>query len=420
MAVIQKERILLWLLCGLLIGFFLWANIFKIDVAAMMVGEVVPAGQIKKIQHLEGGIVSKILVKEGETVEKGQPMLELSSTRSDADLYELETRMASLDVDVLRLQSLLQGQDTMEVQEGSRLEDSALKNGLELFQTQRLNYLGLLSEQQVTIKLRKVEISAERDRIAFLTPRLGYVNEQIAISERLIEDGLTNRFEHIDLLKEANTIESNISSAKTNVAKIEVTLNREKASLKSLINKQKEAWSRELAFARKQLNEFRERLYQFVDSQKRTVVRSPVGGTVFKLFVNNPGSVIPPGGTVLTLVPAGDSLIIEARMMISDVGYVHLGQKARLQLLSDSSGGFQPISGTVEYISADVVSEAQQQPYYLVRITPDNMSFTNGEQSYPLLPGVSIQAGVLTGQRTLFAYMINPLFHNISSALTER
>lgn len=417
---IQKERILLWLLCGILIGFFLWSILFKIDVAAMMVGEVVPAGQIKKIQHLEGGIVSKILVKEGEPVTKGQALLELSSTRSDADVHELETRMASLDVDVLRLQSLLQGLDTMAVPEGMGVEDIGLSNGLELFHTQRLNYLALISEQQVTIDLRKVEKSAERDRIAFLTPRLGYVNEQVRISEQLIEDGLTNRFEHIDLLKEANTIESNISSAKTNITKIDVTLSREKATLESLINKQKEAWSRELAFARKQLNEFKERLYQYVDSQKRTIVRSPVSGTVFKLFVNNAGSVIPPGGTVLTLVPAGDSLLIEAKMMISDVGYVHLGQKARLQLLSDSSGGFQPIVGTVEYISADAVSEAQQQPYYLVRIRPEQISFTNGEQRYPLLPGVSIQAGVLTGERTLFAYMINPLFQNVSSALTER
>lgn len=417
---IQKERILLWLLCSILIGFFLWSIIFKIDVAAMMVGEVVPAGQIKKIQHLEGGIVSKILVKEGEPVTKGQPMLELSSTRPDADVHELETRMASLDVDVLRLQSLLQGQETMTIPEGIRFTENALKNGLELFQTQRLNYLALISEQQVTINLRKVEKSAEHDKITFLSPRLGYVNEQINISEQLIEDGLTNRFEHIDLLKEANTIESNIASSQTNIAKIDVTLNREKARLKSLINKQKEAWSRELAFARKQLNEFKERLYQFIDSQKRTIVRSPVSGTVFKLFVNNPGAVIPPGGTVLTLVPAGDSLIIEAQMMISDVGYVHIGQKARLQLLSDSSGGFQPISGTVDYISADAVSEAQQQPYYLVRITPEETSFSNGDQRYPLLPGVSIQAGVVTGERTLFAYMINPLFQNVSSALTER
>ncbi|PHR26254.1 MAG: hypothetical protein COA36_12635 [Desulfotalea sp.] len=417
---IQKERTLLWLLCGILMAFFLWSILFKIDVAAMMVGEVVPAGQIKRIQHLEGGIVSKILVREGETVITGQPILELSSTRSDADVHELEVRMASLGVDVLRLQSLLHGVDVMELAPGTCVDDVGLENGLELFHTQRLNYLALVGEQRVTIDLRKVEKSAELGRITFLSPRLGFVNEQVKISEQLIKDGLTNRFEHIDLLKEANTIESNIASAKNNIVKIDVTLSREKARLKSLIHKQKEAWNRELAYARKQLNELQERLYQFVDSQKRTVVRAPVSGTVFKLFVNNPGSVIPPGGTVLTLVPAGDSFLIEAKMMISDIGYVHLGQKARLQLLADSSGGFQPIFGTVDYISADAVSEPQGQPYFLVRITPEKTSFSNGEQLYSLLPGVSIQAGVLTGKRTLFAYMINPLFHNLSSALSER
>lgn len=416
----KKERILIWSICSMLTCFFLWSVLFKMDVAATMFGEVAPAGKIKKVQHLEGGIVSRILVKEGETVEAGQSMLELSSSRTDADLHELETRMDSLVVDVLRLQNLLEDNDTMTVPEGFDADNKAVESGRELFQTQRQNYLALIGEQQVTVKLRKVEVQAERNRLNYLKPRLEYVTEQVKISEKLIQDGLTNRFDHIDLLKEANTIETNISSARTNIKKINVTLNREKAKLNSLTNKQKEAWSRELAFARKQLNESEERLHQFEDSQDRTVIRAPVDGTVFRLYVNNPGSVVAPGGTVMTLVPAGETLIVEAKMMVSDVGYVELGQQARLQLLSDSSGGFQPISGKVDYISADAESEGQQQPYYLVRITPDTTAFTNGEQTYPLLPGVSVQVGVLTGQRTLFAYLINPLFQNVSSALSER
>ena len=417
---IKNERTLLWLLCGVLVVFFVWSISFKIDVAAMMVGEVVPAGQIKRIQHLEGGIVSCILIKEGQVVKEGQSLLELSSTKSDADVSELRTRLNSYKIDVLRLQSLLQGLETMPVATDDQHQEDALENGLELFHNQRLNHLAVVDEQQVSIDLRKVEKQAEKDRISHLTPRLGYVEEQITISKQLMVDGLVNRFEHLDLLKEANGIESNISTAQTNIKKIDVTLTREKATLRSLRNKQKESWGRELAYARKQLNELHKRLNQFVDSQERTIIRAPVDGTIFNLFVNNTGSVIAPGGTVLTLVPAGDSLIIEAKMMINDVGYVTMGQKSRLQLMADNSGNFQPISGTVNYISADAVSEQKEPPYYLIRITPETTFFSNGEEQYPLLPGVSVQASVLTGQRTVFAYLVNPLFSNFSSALSER
>jgi adhesin transport system membrane fusion protein len=268
--------------------------------------------------------------------------------------------------------------------------------------------------------LRKVEQDAEIIKVRNLKPRLGYIQEQIKINENLMRDGLANRFEHLDLLKEANSIESEIDNSKVNLQRINVILEKEQTVLQGIVNDQQEQWNRELISARKMLAELTSRMDKFVDSQARTVVRAPANGTVFNLFVHNPGAVIPPGGHVLTIVPEDETMLIEAKMMVADVGYVKKGQAVRLQLANDASAGFQPVNGSVVYISADAVSEQNKPPYYLVRIRPDTPVFSNGHQTYPLVPGVVVQANVIVGERSLFKYFVNPVFQGFSSAFSER
>lgn len=416
----KRDRTLMWVMCLGALAFLLWTLFFRIDVAAVMMGEVVPSGRVKHVQHLEGGIVSNILVREGEFVETGQALIELSSASPDADVNELELRLKSLDMDVLRLQSLLDGQGKIVIPETEDKNSESVRSAGELFRRQWDNYQARLREQNQQLQLRKVEQDAEIIKVRNLKPRLGYIQEQIKINENLMRDGLANRFEHLDLLKEANSIESEIDNSKVNLQRINVILEKEQTVLQGIVNDQQEQWNRELISARKMLAELTSRMDKFVDSQARTVVRAPANGTIFNLFVHNPGAVIPPGGHVLTIVPEDETMLIEAKMMVADVGYVKKGQAVRLQLANDASAGFQPVNGSVVYISADAVSEQNKPPYYLVRIRPDTPVFSNGHQTYPLVPGVVVQANVIVGERSLFKYFVNPVFQGFSSAFSER
>ena len=416
-----KQRLLLWAICFGLLAFVAWAYFFKIGVAATMMGEVVPSGQVKKVQHLEGGIVARILVKEGQSVKEGEALIELSSASSDADVQELKLRIVSLEKDAQRYQALLNG--AQKLTDGDRegyIPADQIAGDDELTRSQWQNYQAKVEEQQQLLTLNKINTKAEERRVQLLGPRLGYIKEQVKISEKLMKKGLSNRFEHLNLLKEANSVQAEISASKSSIEKAKAILAKDEMALHTLISDQNTVWTKELIAARKQLAELNERLNKFVDSQSRTVVRAPVSGTVFNLYVHNQGAVIPPGGMVATIVPENDTLLIEAKMMISDVGYVKIGQDVKLQLVSDVSAGYRILSGEVVYISADVINDQQQAPpYYMVRIKPAALFFTSDIRTYPLLPGVAVQATVLTGERSLFAYFVNPIFQNFSSAFTE-
>ncbi len=418
----SKQRLLLWAICFGLAAFVAWSYFFKIGVAATMVGEVVPSGQVKKVQHLEGGIVSEILITEGQSVQQGEPLLELSSTSSDADVQELQLRISSLTKDINRLQILLDWVDKLGNGEDSTtfFAPEQFSSTNQLLRSQWRNYRARVQEQYQHLTLNEINMRAEQNRIHLLNPRLGYIEEQIRISEKLMKKGLSNRFEHLNLLKEANSIQAEISTSKSSIEKAKAVRQKDAMALQSLISDQTADWTKELTAAGKLMAELKERLSKFIDSQKRTTVRAPVSGTVLNLYVHNQGAVIPPGGMIVTIVPEDESLLVEARMMISDVGYVKVGQQTKLQLLGDVSAGFQLLSGKVIYISADVIDDEEGIPYYLVRIKPDELFFTSDTGTYPLMPGVTVQTTILTGERSLFAYFLNPIFHNFSSVFSER
>ncbi len=419
-----RSSALLWALCACVLSFFIWAAYFKLDVASSMTGEVIPAGQIKQIQHLEGGIVSQILVREGQEVAAGEAVVELSSARSDADVKELNIRLFSLKLDSARLTALLQGLDSPDFSFAKLDSRSAnveqYRTAQALFVHQKRSLDSRSAEQTQKIEMLEVERAAEEAKLKLLKPRHKMVKEQIAISKGLMKDGLANRFEHLDLLKEANGVQASIAAAESGMASLRVSLKREQTVLRGITNDAREKWSKEQSYSKKQLAELDERMQKYLDSQKRTVITAPVAGTVFKLFVFNEGAVVKPGGTLLTLVPGGESLVVEARMMVGDVGYVQLGDPAKMQLMAATGESYQPVLGGVSYISADAVSEPKQPPYYLVRVEPEQLHFSDGKNSYPLVPGVSVQVSVVTGQRTLLEYLLNPIFNNFSIAFNER
>ncbi len=416
-----RQRILLWIICFGFIAFIAWSYFFKIGVAATMMGEVVPSGQVKKVQHLEGGIVTEILVSEGQLVKEGEPLIELSSASSDADVQELKLRIVALDKDIQRLEDLLAGAEKLAVaSKDEYIAAEEISSSDELTRSQWRNYQTRVQEQRQQLILNQLARNGERRKIEILKPRLGYIEEQIRISQKLMKKGLTNRFEHLNLLKEANGIQASIAESRSALERAAAEQKKNTVTLQSLVSNQNTKWTMELTTARKQKAELNERINKFVDSQRRTTVRSPVSGTVFNLYVHNSGAVIPPGGMVATIVPEDESLLIEAKMMISDVGYVEVGQQAKLQLSGDVSAGYRLLSGRVEYISADVINDGQTIPHYLVRIKPDALFFTSDSRTYPLMPGVTVLATVLTGERSLFAYFVNPIFQNFSSVFTER
>lgn len=417
---IRPARQKLRLICGLLICFLLWSLLSPLDIASHSTGEVIPASQTKLVQHLEGGIVRHILVREGQQVKRGEVVAELERSASEADLRETQSHLGGLRIRALRLEAQLAGRREIEFPP-DLLQDfpEQTRNASELIRSQSGRIQSGLAVQTQKVFQRdaeRVELVARRTH---LVNKLGLLRDQVHISEKLLKEGLTNRYEHLNLLKEEQALVSALAETEASLTRTTAAQSQERASLEQQRSGESEQQHKDLEETRRQIGEIEERLRKFSDSQRRLQVLSPIDGTVLTLHVVTEGGVLPPGGTLMSLVPDNDPLLIETQLPVGDVGLIKVGQKARIQLMSSNAQGFMPIDGFVSHISADRVSEPNHEPYYRLRIRPTQMYFARGITRYQLVPGVRVNAVVLIGQRTVFDYLSAPLRSKTRYALTE-
>jgi len=405
---------------GILAAFVVWGAVCKLDIASHSSGEVVTSGQTKLVQHLEGGIVRRLLVREGQSVKAGDALAELERSASDAELRELEAHIGGLQIRILRFEAQLAGRASFDVPAALAAKfPEQVRTARELFESQKKRLAGNLEVQGLKISQRDGELNELQARRDHLQGKLKLLSEQISISEKLLKDGLANQYEHLNLLKELEMTRGTLNETNASLGRIATGRRQESASLRTLESSDREQMQKDLEEARKQLAEFQERSGKYTDSQRRTVVRAPIDGTVMTMNVVTEGGVVPPGGTLMSLVPAGERLLVEAKLPVGDVGLVHAGQPARLQLMSASARGFKPLEGTVVDISPDSVVEQGKEPYYRVRIEPAQREFLLDARRYPLVPGVMVSVAILAGERSVLGYVFDPLTQGMRAALTE-
>ena len=396
------------LIFSFLIIFFLLINLRIIEVLSLADGKVIPQGRIKYVQHLEGGIVEEILVKEGEKVETNQPLVILSKERATSDFEEISTRLKSIDLSILRINSEKKGKKLLILTDNKNKYDSEqIKFEQELLKS-RLDSID--SER----RSKKSSIEKANNNLKNLKKRLVIVKEQESISQKLLEAEATNRLRHLELLRELSDVEAKIDEQKSIIA-------ISKTDLDQVNNNYNEQLNKELSDLKKERIELNKRIRKFSDSLKRTVLKSPVSGTVKLISVNSKGAIVTPGVTVAEIVPEDEKLIIEANLPLSEIGYISLGLDAKIRLNTPEGSRFKPINGKVVFVSADRTStKNEEEDYYLVKIETNETSFTKQNESFRLYSGVPVVVGVITGKRSFIDYFLTPFKSGLSFAFSER
>ncbi|MBT7954747.1 MAG: HlyD family type I secretion periplasmic adaptor subunit [Rhodospirillaceae bacterium] len=403
------------------VAFGLWAWKSSLAVVSVAEGEVVPASQVKTIQHLEGGIVREIKVREGDRVKTGQSMIVLESTASGADVGELRTRIAGLQIEIARLEAAASNAHKPEFP--AKLKKShphLISEAIQLFDSRKTRLNDEFASQQAIISQRQQDIQEITARIKNQRNSLKLQKEQIAISEDLLKEQLTNRYKHLDLLKEVTRLTGAIEQDKVALQRAGSALKQARANRDSIRSKFAEDARSKLDTARRQLEEFTPRLAKFEDSLKRTILRSPVDGVVKTLHVVTIGGVVRAGDPVVDVVPAGDRLIIEAKLKTQDIGYVRAEQSARITLASSDAMRFDNLEGKVLAVSPDTITGQDGQPYYKVRIETARNHFRRGTNRYDLFPGMQVLTSIHTGERTVMEYILDPFLNAGDTALRER
>jgi len=411
-----------FVLCALLVGvFFTWSYFGKLDVVSAAVGEVIPVTQIKHIQHLEGGIVRKILVREGDTVKKGQPMVSLEPVSSGADVEELNVRITSLKIEITRLAAEAGwAKEPVFLPGLVRDYPMQIKEAHAFFKTRMNRIKNQLAGQreQIAQQARKIdEISA---RLKNNRHQLTLLDEQISISKELLKERLSNRMQHLNLLKESARLKGRIGEDMAGLKRAQAARKGAFNKLETIRATFREKIQEDLEKKRRSLEEYNNRQRKYSDSLDRTILRSPVDGVVKTLFVATIGGVVSPGGTIADVVPGGDQLIIEAQLPTQDIGYVHTGQEALVMLASSDAVRFGNLKGEVLSVSPDAIDNADGIPFYKVRISTKQTFFQRGSVKYRLVPGVQVIASIRTGQRSVLSYLTDPFLGSFQTALRER
>ncbi len=410
------------LLCITLCGTFgVWAYHSELDIVSVAEGRVAPSSKVKSVQHLEGGIVKEILVKEGDRVKPEQALVILETTVSGANVEELQVRINALQVDVARLQAVAAGLDTIKfpdalIKKHSGLVDQAHK----IFQVRRIRYLGELAGQKEKIRQRTQDISEIQARLKNTRKALQLLEKQIAISENLLKSELTTQYKHLSLLREGAKLRSLTEEDAIALKRARSALREAEETLKNIENRFREIAAHELKAARQELNEVSQRMLKFSDNLSRTVIRSPVAGVVKALHIVTRGGVVQPGMTIMDIVPAADRLIVEAHLPIRDVGFVQTGQRAIVKLASQDARRFGKIEGQVVHVSPDAFATQQGTAFYTVRIETEKDYFEQDNFRYKLYPGVLVIASIHTGKRTVWQYLSDPFLDTLGASFQER
>ncbi len=406
---------------AMVVAFAFWASQAKLDIVSVATGEVAPSTSVQTVEHLEGGIVQSIEVREGQRVKAGQVLANLEQIQSGADLQEIRVRIRSLLADVSRYQAELSGADTPAYPDALEEADPRLiEQSRGLFESRKTRMLGQLDAQENAVQQRELEIREVEARRAGARESLKLIEEQVTISETLLAKELTNRMIHLNLLKEATDLRARISEANAALPRLKAALGEAKSNMATIRASFREEAQTELDKATREIEELTQRIRKFEDSLSRSALRAPVDGIIKTLHIVSIGEVVRAGEPVADIVPVDDQLIIDAQLPTQDIGYVRAGQPVKVTLASADAARFGDLSGAVQTVSPDSLVTQDGLPYYRVRILTDRSFFEDGELRYDLFPGMQVVASIQTGSRTVMEYILDPLIGRMGDALRER
>lgn len=397
-----------------------WASLTRLDEVAVASGEVVPQGQTKVIQHLEGGIVRELAVRDGAKVKAGDPLLRLSLGAGLVNRAELLVRRDGLALRRARLAAEASGggivfpADAAGRQPQLAASEQAAYDG----RKRELATAGsVLSEQ---LSQRGSEIRELQARDAALAAELKINREKLQISTNLLKDGLTSRLEHLDAQRDVGRITGERRGIIAKIAKATAAHAEAQARLKELGEKFASQVRDELGTVEVDLRRANELMAEATEQKGRTEIRSPIDGTVKNLRYNTIGGVVRPGEPIMEIVPERDRLMIEARLDPADRGYVRAGQAAVVKLSTYDFVRYGGLDGRVVRIAPDTDNSTTGRTFFRVVVETDRTWLGAEKGALPISPGMEATVDIKTGRRTVIDYLLRPILKLQSEAFRER
>ncbi len=398
--------------------FIVWAAITPVKELARTNGQVLPSGYSQLVQHLEGGLVRQIYVHEGDFVQKDQLLVSLDGAGLEEDFKEQQALVHALTLQVERLHALLEDRPMQFPPDMSAAEIADQKRMLDEMRTTRASELSVLDEQ---IAQKKIMITRLSQSLSTAHSTLGVAAESKDIYAKLNAKGLATRSTYLSRQQEVLAREGDVNSIARQIEEGKRELTEFEQRRQALAGQQRDGAYSELRKAESDLAQANESLKKRNDRVGRLEVHAPVMGYVKGLKLNTIGAVIPAGQTLMEIVPVDEKLIVEAHISPQQIGRVMPGQPVRVKVDSYDYVRFGVIEGTLESISAmTFVDEMKRQDYYKGRVVLSRNYAGPTPGKHLILPGMTVDADIVTGEKTILGYLMKPIQVAVHNAMTEQ
>ena len=376
---LPKASLIIWIITIGLAILLIWAWLFKLEEVSTGTGKVIPSSKEQIIQSLEGGILTKLNVKEGQIVEQGQILAQLDPTRFESNVGESESLLVASRATAARLRAEVNGTPLT-------------------FPEEVLKIPALVKEETALYHSRRANLD---ESVAGLEQALVLVQQELAMTEPLVAKGAASEVEVLRLKRSANDLQNQLNDVRN-----------------QYLVKARE----ELSKANTDIESQQQVVRGKSDTLSRTIFKSPVRGVVKEIDVMTLGGVIPQNGKLMTIVPLDEKLLVEARISPRDIAFIHPGQDALVKITAYDYSIYGGLKGKVTVISPDTLRDEvkQDQFYYRVYIRTDSDKLTNKDgKNYSITPGMVATVDIRTGSKTVLEYLVKP-FNKAQEALRER
>ncbi|OOG45059.1 HlyD family type I secretion periplasmic adaptor subunit [Polaromonas sp. A23] len=395
----------------------LWAGLSEVDEITKGEGKVIPSRQLQVLQSLDGGVVSEILVQEGQVVDAGQALVNIDTTRFDSSVKENRVQYLALLAKAARVRALAEGVPFVPPPEVAAEAPKTVEEEFRSYEasTSTLNAQLAIARQQLSQRQQElVEMRAKREQASRAYELSA---KELSYTKPLLKDGAVSEVELLRLERETGRFFGEREMASAQISKTQSAIEEASRKVQEItLNFQSEA-RKELSETLAKLNVSSAGGVGLADKVDKSSLRSPVRGTVKRLLVNTVGGVVQPGRDIIEIVPLEENLLLEAKVLPKDIAFLRPGDRALVKFTAYDFSIYGGLEAKLEFIGADSVTDERGNTFYTVRVRTEKSKLGEG---LPIIPGMVAEVDIITGQKSILSYLLKPVLKAKQAAFTER
>ncbi len=418
-----RQRAVTFLILALLLSFIAWASWATIDELTRGQGQVIASSGTQVITHLEGGILSDILVTEGVIVEEGQILARVENVAAESVYRDTQTKIYELTATIIRLEAELNDTQLQYSPELISAAPNIVELQTQVYNTRRRQFLSEIDVLDTQSQQAHYELDDMEKKHRTTTEALSLASRRLDLSRPMVAQGLYAEVDFLNLQQEIVNLRGELDSLENNISKAEIVVQESELKKNLFKSEYNSRIIEEINKITSERNSLEKNLTTGSDRVVRTEIRSPMRGVVNQIVLNTKGGAVKPGEPIMEVVPLDDTLLIEAKISPADIGFIYPNQKAVVKLTAYDFSIFGGLEAKVEQISADTIQGQGQQAneyFYLVKLRTTENSLEYRGETLPIIPGMIASVDIITGKKTIMQYLLKPILKAKDNALRER